>query len=59
MTAEPPSSVGGVNVTDACPSPAVATAAVGAAGTQTGVTAFEGDDGGPSPVWFVAVTVNV
>ena len=57
----PPLFVGAVQVTVADALPAVAVTPVGAPGTPgpLGVTAFDGDDAGPSPVALVAVTVNV
>lgn len=60
--AAPPSLAGAVNETVACALPAVAIAAVGAPGTVTpgdGVVLAVGDDAGPTPTPFVAVTVNV
>ena len=62
MIALPPSEAGGVNVTLPCAFPAVALTFVGApgmVGAAVGVTAFEGDEAGPVPTEFVAVTVNV
>ena len=50
---------GAVNVTEACPLPAVAFAAVGAPGAPTGVTALEGAEDGLTPMPLVAVTVKV
>jgi hypothetical protein len=61
-TAEPPFDAGSLNDTVACPSPAVATTALGAPGTvggRDGVTAFDAADAGPVPTAFRAVTVNV
>jgi hypothetical protein len=55
----PPSDEGGVKLTVAMPSPAVALTFVGAPGNPTGVTAFEAADGGPVPNALVAATVNV
>ena len=62
MTGEPPLDAGGLQDTDACESPAVATTLVGAPGTVAGadgVTAFDAPDAGPVPTAFAAVTVNV
>ena len=56
---EPPLEAGGVNVTVACPTPAVAVPIVGGPGTAAGVTLFEGADAGPVPTAFAAVTVKV
>ncbi len=57
----PPLLVGAVQLTVADATPAVAVTPVGAPGTPgpLGVTAFDGDEAGPSPVALVAVTVNV
>jgi hypothetical protein len=52
---------GAVKVTVALALPAVALTAVGAPGTvagAVGVTLFEGDDAGPVPAAFAAVTVK-
>ena len=54
-----PPLLGAVQLTVACPFPAVAVTFVGAPGTVMGVTAFEGLDAGPLPMAFVAVTVKV
>ena len=62
VIAAPPFDAGSLKVTVACPFPAVAATALGAAGTvggADGVTVFEGTDAGPVPALFVAVTVNV
>ena len=56
---DPPLEAGGVKVTLACPSPASARPIVGASGTASGVTLFEGADCGPVPMALVAVTVKV
>ena|SRR5665213_43153 len=46
--------------TVACPSPGTALTPVGASGTVgSGMTEGDGSDGGPFPMLFVAVTVNV
>ena len=60
MIALPPVA-GAVQVTVACPSPAVAVGAVGAAGAvaPAGVTALEAGEDGPVPTALVAVTLNV
>jgi hypothetical protein len=60
VIAAPPFDAGSLKVTVACPFPAVAATALGAAGTvgADGVTAFDGADAGPVPALFVAVTVN-
>ena len=58
----PPSSPGADHDTDTRPSPPTPNTDVGAPGTVTsgtGVTAADGDDAGPVPALFVAVTVNV
>jgi len=54
----PPFEAGGVKLTVACAFPAVAESPVGAPGTVTGVTAFEGTDAGPAPIALVAVTAK-
>jgi hypothetical protein len=62
MIALPPSLAGAVKVTVACALPAVAVPMVGAPGAvagAVGVTTFDGADGGPVPMLFVAVTVKV
>ena len=62
MIGLPPSLAGAVQLTVAAPSPATAVTFVGTPGAvagAAGVTAFEGDDAGPGPTAFVAVTVNV
>jgi hypothetical protein len=62
VIAEPPSDAGGVNVTVACPFPAVAATPVGAPGavvTEAGVTWFDTLDGTLVPAEFVALTVKV
>jgi hypothetical protein len=62
VIAAPPFDAGSLNVTVACPLPAVAATALGAPGTvggADGVTAFDGAEAGPAPALFVAVTVNV
>ena len=48
-----------VKAIDALPSPGVATRLVGAAGTETGVTLFDGADAVVCQVASVAVAVNV
>jgi hypothetical protein len=55
VISEPPLEAGGVNVTVACPLPAVAMPIVGAPGTAPGVT-FHAADAGPVPTMFVAFT---
>lgn len=57
--ADPPSVVGAVHETTAELSPPVALTLVGAAGTATGVTAVDADDGALEPAAFRATTVNV
>ena len=52
---EPPLEAGAVNVTVACPLPAVAVPIVGAPGTAPGVT-LTAAEAGPVPAAFVAVT---
>jgi len=59
VTALLPFAAGGVNVTVACPFPAVATPIAGAPGRSPTVTAVEGPDAGPAPTALVAVTVKV
>jgi hypothetical protein len=59
VIAEPPFDDGAVQLTVACPLPAVAVTPVGAPGMVAGLTAFEAADAGPMPAAFVAVTVNV
>jgi hypothetical protein len=62
VIALPPSLAGTVKVTVACALPAVAVPIVGAPGAVAGaigVTLFDAADGGPVPMPFVAVTVNV
>lgn len=59
IISKPPLSVGGVNVTVACPFPAVAETPVGANGTLAGIIAAEGADASDVPIAFVAVTMNV
>lgn len=62
VTAEPPSLAGGVKATLACPAPAVAATPVGAPGAvagTTGMTAAVAAEAAPTPMAFVAVTVNV
>jgi hypothetical protein len=59
VIAEPPLLDGAVHETVAWLLPAVAVTDVGAPGTVTGVTALDGDDAGPVPTAFVAVTVKV
>ncbi len=60
MIALPPFD-GAVHDTEACPFPAVAVGAAGAYGlvAPAGVTAADAADGGPVPIAFVALTVNV
>ena len=59
MIALPPL-FGGMNVTLICPFAGdVAVPMIGAAGAVTSVTELLGDDAGPVPLAFVAVTVNV
>jgi hypothetical protein len=55
----PPFDAGGEKLTVAWALPAVAVTLVGAPGTATGVTLFEGLEAGPVPMALVAVTVNV
>jgi len=58
----PPFEAGGEKLTVAWELPAVALTPAGAPGTvaeAAGVTLFEGDDAGPVPAAFAAVTVNV
>jgi len=55
----PPLGAGGVKVTLAWALAAVAVTAVGAPGTVSGVTLFEGPEAVPVPVALAAVTVNV
>ena len=60
MIAAPPFELGAVQLTVACPLPAVAVTPVGAPGAvAAGVTALLGLDAVPVPALFVAVTVNV
>ena len=59
VMALPPLLTGAVKLTLACAFPAVAVAPVGGRGAPTGVTAFDGSDGGPVPAIFVATAVNV
>jgi hypothetical protein len=59
VIAAPPSLTGAVNVIVACKSPAVATTEVGASGTVTVATAFDGSDGSELPAALFAITVNV
>src|SRR4051794_132048 len=56
---ESPESVGGLKLTIACRSPAVATTPIGAVGPQNGVTALLGADAAPGSVPFAAVTTKV
>jgi hypothetical protein len=58
---EPPSEAGAVQVTVACPSPAVALTSVGASGAVLllGVTAADGSLGAESPTALLATTVKV
>ena len=55
----PPFDAEAANATVACVLPAVATPIVGASALPAGVTALEAVDAGPTPMPFVAVTVNV
>ena len=58
----PPFDTGGEKLNVACELPAVAVTPVGAPGAvgeATGVTLFDGLDGGPVPTALVAVTVKV
>jgi hypothetical protein len=48
-----------VKPTVTCPSPAFVELIAGAPGTVRGVAALEGDEAGPVPAMFDAVTVNV
>jgi len=48
-----------VKATFAVPSPASATTPAGVPGVVEGMTGFDGFDWGPTPMPFVAVTVNV
>jgi len=50
---------GAVNATIACPFLGVTVPIVGAPGGPAGVTLAEGDDAGPVPAAFVAVSVKV
>jgi hypothetical protein len=59
VIALPPLLTGAVKDTLACALPAVAVAFVGAPGTPSGVTLFDGVDGALEPAAFVATTVNV
>jgi hypothetical protein len=59
VMAAPPSLAGGVKLTLAWPSPAVAEAPVGAPGAEAGVTAVEALDSAELPWLLVACTVNV
>ena len=54
----PPSDDGALQVTVACPFPAVADTLVGAPGRVAGVTELEAEDALLSPTLLVAVTVN-
>ena len=54
----PPLLTGAVQVTFAEPLPRVAATLVGGSGTASGVTVFDGAEGSPVPLRFVAVTVN-
>ena len=54
-----PSLKPGVQLTEAEAGPAVAVTAVGASGTDEGVTALEAAEAVPVPLALVAVTVNV
>jgi hypothetical protein len=62
VTGEPPFEDGATKLTDAAPSPAVATTFVGAPGwvvAALGVTGLDGFEGEDLPAAFVAVTANV
>jgi len=59
VTGVPPSDVGAVQRTVACPSPAVATTLVGTPGTAKVTTTLEADEGTLVPALLVAVTVKV
>jgi hypothetical protein len=59
VIAAPPLDAGAVQLTDACPLPAVAVTFVGAPGGAAGVTLLEAVEAGPFPAELVAVTVNV
>jgi hypothetical protein len=59
VIALPPFDAGAVQVTVACPLPAVAVTPVGGPGTVTGVTEFDGAEAGPAPAALLATTVNV
>ena len=59
MTADPPLSVGALQVNETCVLPAVPATAVGAPGTVRGVTADDAVETDPVPAVFVALTLNV
>jgi hypothetical protein len=59
VIALPPGDTGGVKVTVACPTPAVAVPMVGGPGSAVGTTMLETVDIGPVPTAFVAVTLKV
>ena len=59
VMALPPFEAGAAHVIVAWPLPGPATTVDGAPGTGIGTAAPEGDDPGPVPTVFVAVTVNV
>jgi len=59
VIALPPFDDGAVQLTVACPLPAVALTPVGAPGVEPGVTELEGVEAGPEPIALVAVTWNV
>ena len=59
VIAEPPFETGAVNVTVACPLPAVAVPIVGAPGTVAGTTELLVAEEVLVPIAFVAVTVKV
>ena len=55
----PPLLAGAVQLTVACPGPAVAVTPVGASGTVKGVTLGDAAEATPSPAVFDAFTVKV
>ena len=59
VISDPPLLVGGVNVIEVCPFPAVAVPIIGASGTVEGVTEFEAELDALVPLAFIAVTVKV
>ena len=54
-----PSSAGACQLTIAAPALAIAVTLVGLPGMVPGVTGSDASEAGPSPVVFVATTVNV